>query len=346
MPTPTATIFVPYHALDEALPATVARTDAPNTFTADQTIDADLYVTGEVNPARRSAQRPKIDQLIGPGSGRTLLSNDLTAGMSLRYDLAAAAGKVTVGNYDTQTYQPLALEADHIALTTGTFPPGMEEHVRVHSSGGVTVGEGATHDTDPGVGVLVATTAQFTAGLPSAQVRASAASRVLGRGASGPGPVEELTLGTGLVIEGTTLRATAQDSGYFGYGFSTQTTEPPSAQTARLNAGHPYTAATKLWVTFQNANSEDLYFLWMRTTVGSTVLVQDKDHHPQYAEFTVTAAVLDKGTYCEIPVSWHANGTALATQACLVRTTEPVVGAALETRLAALEARVAALEGA
>jgi hypothetical protein len=149
--------------------------------------------------------------------------------------------------------------------------------------------------------------------------------RLLGRSDRGIGPAEPLLIGAGLALDGTTLVATAKNSGVFGYGFSTQTTEPPANQTVRVNAGHPYTAATKVWASFQNSNSEDLYFGWMRTPPGSTLLVQDKDNHVQYAEFTVTGAVLDKGTYCEVPVVWRANGSALATQAVLVRTTTPAV---------------------
>jgi hypothetical protein len=472
----------------------VAQVGISNTFTADQTVNGDLYVTGEINPARVAAQRTKINQLIGPGSGRTLLSTDLVAGMSLRYDESATSGKITVGNYDTQTYQPLAIEADHISLTTGTFPPGMEEHLRVHPSGGVTVGEGVEHDTDPGVGIVRAR------GL---DVPLSAAERLWGRGASGVGPVEELTLGpnlymegttlkvrtssttllqydwnsttvppptssqiridaappyttattlwvrpittdgidasrplvelqpdtrllvqdkndstlyidlvttgptvsqtgyfeipvrwlanggalvsnqacllavgqrqqtpatlpalslvgrgdsgagaaetitlgTGLSFEGTVLTATAKNSGVYGYAFATQLTAPPSAQSVRINAGHPYTAATKVFVTFLNTNGEDLYYGWMRTPVGSTLLIQNKANHLLFAEFTLTAAPLDKGAYAELPVTWKANGTALTAQACLVRTTEPVVTATQwAERVSALEARVAVLE--
>jgi hypothetical protein len=171
------------------------------------------------------------------------------------------------------------------------------------------------------------------------QISPVQASRLLGRSATGAGDAEELAIGAGLELQGATLVATAQNSGLYGYGFSVQTTEPPSARTARLNAPHPYTASTKLWITFQNSNSEDLYFEWMGVPVGSVLLVQDKDTHGQFAELTVTAPPIDKGTYCEFPVAWKANGTALATQDCLVRTHLGGALAALEARIAALEAR-------
>src|SRR6185295_15563242 len=43
----------------------VARTNVSNTFTGDQTVDGDLFVTGEVNPARFAEQKPKIDLFTG-----------------------------------------------------------------------------------------------------------------------------------------------------------------------------------------------------------------------------------------------------------------------------------------
>jgi len=341
----------------DPIDAAAAFTNASNTFSGDQTIDGNLIVTGEINPARWAAQRPKVAQLAGEGV-RTLLSNDLIAGMSLRHDHEQSAGRITVGNFEAQIYRPLLLEADRISLVTGVVPPGLVEHVRVHPTGGVTVGAGVDHETDPGLGIVRAqgldstplNASMLTSGqVPPERLVVSAASRVLGSGDTGGGPVQELTLGTGLEVQGSTLVATAKNSSQFGYGFSTQTTEPPARETARLNGGHPYTAVTKAWIDFQNANSEDLYWTWMRVPIGSVLLVQDKDTHTQYAEFTTTGAPIDKGTYVEFPVSWRANGTALATQACLVRaTTVPVSASAaegdLEARLLALEARVAALE--
>jgi len=134
MPTPTATIFLPYHALDDVIlrgtraaqpaasavvPGTLycvtdeanalersngttwdgyaptggggggapdphhathepggadalvgaAWTTLSNTFTGDQTIDGDLFVTGEVNPARLAEQKAKIDLFTGTPVG-------------------------------------------------------------------------------------------------------------------------------------------------------------------------------------------------------------------------------------------------------------------------------------
>jgi hypothetical protein len=362
MPNPTATLFVPYHALDDLHLEDAdefARTPAANVFTADQTIEGNLIVTGEINPAdlaaRWAAQRPKVEALERVSgreedSVRTLLSQNLTVGMSLRHDADLNQGRITVGNYDTQAYQPLVLEANHISLVTGTDPPGLSESVRVHT-GGVTLGQGADHDTDPGVGVLRARALQGTLAttdlsgmVAPAQVGPLPPARLLGRNATTTGPSETITVGAGLVLQGTTLSATAKPSGFFGYTFSSALTAPPVAQTLRFNAAYPYTAVTKVWVHYLNINSEDMYFGWMRLDPQSTLIVQDKESHAQYVEFKTSGPVIDRGTYAELPVAWKANGTALVNNNdCLARTMTP--GALeLETRLAALEARVAALE--
>jgi len=115
-------------------------------------------------------------------------------------------------------------------------------------------------------------------------------------------------------------------SGVFAYVFNTVTTAPPASQRIRFNAGHPYTAVTKLWADFSSSNSEDLYWGWMRIRVGSLIIVQDKDNHLQFAEFTTTGVPIDLGTYVELPVAWVSNGTALAVQAVLTRVTAPAPG--------------------
>jgi hypothetical protein len=136
-----------------------AKTNASNTFTGDQTVDGDLFVTGEVNPVVFARQKPKIDQFTLPVGGdpagsRTLLSRSLISGLSLRHDEALAQGRLSVGNYDTQVYQPLLFEVESFQVHTGVNPGNRVERLRVHPTGGVTVG--TVHTTDPGVGVLVA----------------------------------------------------------------------------------------------------------------------------------------------------------------------------------------------
>jgi len=150
----------PHHATHEpggsdAL-VDVAWTDAPNIFAADQTVDGDLFVTGTVNPLT-DAQRDQINALTGEeGGARTLMSSSFVSGLSLRHDEAVARGRIACGNYDTQTYQPLAFEVEALEVHTGISPASRVEHVRVHPLGGVTVGEGAEHDTDPGLGMIKA----------------------------------------------------------------------------------------------------------------------------------------------------------------------------------------------
>lgn len=136
----------------DPIDADAAFKNASNTFVGDQTIDGDLFVTGEIDPVVRMRQLPKINQLVGdPTGSRMLMSKSLVAGLSLRHDDDLSHGRIAVGNYDTQTYQPLLIEAESVQFRTGINPPGLTENVRIHASGGVTVG--LTHN-DPGAGVL------------------------------------------------------------------------------------------------------------------------------------------------------------------------------------------------
>ena len=124
-----------------------------NTFEGDQTVDGDLFVTGTVNPLTAD-QRDRINQLIGdPTGSRMLMSSSYVSGLSLRHDEDAALGRIACGNYDAQTYQPLVIESQEFQIKTGLTPPGLIEQVRVHPSGGVTVGD---HSVDPGGGIVKA----------------------------------------------------------------------------------------------------------------------------------------------------------------------------------------------
>lgn len=138
-----------------------AWTDVSNVFAGDQTIDGDLFVTGEVNPVRLAEQKAKIDLFtdtpVGDPSGsRTVMSKSLVSGLSIRHEEDLGRGRLSVGNYDTQLYQPLLFEVEEFQVHTGVSPGDRVEHLRVHPDGGVTVGEGADHDTDPGVGIIKA----------------------------------------------------------------------------------------------------------------------------------------------------------------------------------------------
>ena len=263
MPNPTATIFVPYHALDDAIDdPTIARTNQSNTFEGDQTIDGDLIVTGEINPTRLAEQMPKVRALEGRGVGetvgsRTLMSASLASGMSLRHDEDAGLGYVTVGNFDTQLYQPLLLQAESVQVSTG-ISPLIAEHLRVHPSGGVTVGDGADHATDPGLGVLHAR-GLGTTPLNTASLTPLPAARVLGRGSAAGGPPEPLLIGTGLTIDGSVLRTVPRRSLAGRYDYATVLTPPPLNGQVRMNALFPYTAVTQVYVSYQTRDNEDMY---------------------------------------------------------------------------------------
>ena len=81
-------------------------------------------------------------------------------------------GGFACGNYETQTYQPLAFEVEALEVHTGTSPAARVEHVRVHPLGGLTVGVGPDHATDPGEGnvrvggTVTAATVDLTEGVP------------------------------------------------------------------------------------------------------------------------------------------------------------------------------------
>jgi len=125
----------------------------PNIFEGDQTVDGDLFVTGTITPVSQ-AQLDRINQLIGdPTGSRMLMSSNYQSGLSLRHDEDLELGRIACGNYDAQTYQPLIVETESFHVKTG-ISPVLEEHLRVHPSGGITVG--VDHSVDPGTGVVKA----------------------------------------------------------------------------------------------------------------------------------------------------------------------------------------------
>jgi len=138
---------------DEILPA--AWINQSNIFEGDQTVDGDLFVTGTITPITQE-QLNKINQLIGdPTGSRMLMSSNYASGLSLRHDDDLAIGRIACGNYDQQTYEPLIIESESFHIKTG-ISPVLAEHVKIHPSGGVTVGDSVDHSTDPGTGVVKA----------------------------------------------------------------------------------------------------------------------------------------------------------------------------------------------
>lgn len=95
------------------------------------------------------------------------------------------------------------------------------------------------------------------------------------------------------------------------YDFSTVITEPPTGSQIRLNAVHPYTAATKAWIRTLSSNGLEIRGLLLVVTTGSTIYVQNKTNSAQYALLTTTGDPIDKTSYVEFPVEWKNNGTAL-----------------------------------
>ena len=317
MPTPTATIFVPYHALDAAIDdPTLARTNQSNTFEGDQTIDGDLFVTGEVNPVLLREQLPKIAALEGrawpvgdPVGSRTLMSKSLVSGLSVRHDEAAALGKITVGNYDAQVYQPFEFEVQSLRVQTGLAPGTSAEHLRVHPSGGVTVGDGADHATDPGVGVLHAR-GLGTTPLHTASLTPLPAARVLGRGSAAGGPPEPLLIGAGLTIDGTVLRTVPRRSLAGRYDYAIVLTPPPLNGQVRMNALFPYTAVSQLYVSYQTRDNEDMYWTWPNLPIGTRLILQNQADHTRVLELRTTAVPVDAGTSFKIDVAYSAAGPA------------------------------------
>ena len=161
----------------------------------------------------------------------------------------------------------------------------------------------------PGTGAAVATIANEAVTYAKVQ-NVSGASKLLGRGAAtGAGDVEELTLGTGLSMTGTTVNG-PRNSALVNYTYNTGA-EPPNAGQIRMDFGFPWTATTKLWVRFVSVDDQDVYWGIMILSIGSAILVQDKDVHTSYARFVTTGAPIDKGLYAEIPVAWVANGSSI-----------------------------------
>jgi hypothetical protein len=309
MPTPTATIFVPYHALDDvhlrglrsAQPAATAVVPGTLYYVSDEGALETSTGTAWVPFAAAAGGTPGPEGPEGP-AGPT--------------GPAGATG-------------PAGPEGD--AGPTGATGPGV-------AAGGTTgqvltktsATDYATHWQMPSTAVAAHHASHETGGADAITALAPTVLTpltgpvVVGR-ETGTGAAETLTVGAGLQIAAGTVTATARASGVFNYGFnSTAFVAPPANSVIRLDAGAPYTSVTKVWADFDSADGQDLYYGWMRITVGSSLMIQDKDNHNQFAEFTVASAPVDQGTYAEVPVTHLAHGSvALATQAVLVRITTP-----------------------
>ena len=108
------------------------------------------------------------------------------------------------------------------------------------------------------------------------------------------------------------------------YDFSTQIVEPPTGNQLRLNAAHPYTAVTRMWLRNLTTDGADVRLLLLEVPTGSRMVVQDKNDSGLYGDFRTTAAPVDKTSYVEFRVSWTANGLALLNQGASVFISTPV----------------------
>jgi hypothetical protein len=93
----------------------------------------------------------------------------------------------------------------------------------------------------------------------------------------------------------------------FPYTFSDALTEPPTGAQVRLNAAHPYTAASKLWVRYLGRDARD-YWRGLATLKDARIVLQDETDHTIVAEFVMTAASIDKGSYFEWPIAHISHG--------------------------------------
>jgi hypothetical protein len=119
-----------------------------------------------------------------------------------------------------------------------------------------------------------------------------------------------LTLATGVPV----WQAAPTGGGAVGeWNWSTITTSPATGTQMRLNAAHPYTAATTLWVRYQTVNGTDARIALLLTKPGQTLHIQDKTTSTNYVRLSVTATPTDDTANGQVilPVAWIGNGNAI-----------------------------------
>jgi len=240
----------------------------------------------------------------------------------------SGGGSVAVGSVETVGSTPVPHHVQH--------EPGGGDPLTVDSTPSIgslrTLGPGA-NQAAPGNDARFSTPALHHAthepgGTDVLQLTDTAV--VLGRATAGAGAVEEITLGDNLFLDGTTLSATSRNSAFVVYSFSAVQVAPPGTNQIRFDAGYPYTAVTTLWMALVTADGQDVYRGLLIVATGSTILVQDKNDHTQYAIFTTTGAAIDHTTYVEFPVVHQAHGSSISGgQLVLVQNAGAPAGAGL-----------------
>jgi hypothetical protein len=100
---------------------------------------------------------------------------------------------------------------------------------------------------------------------------------------------------------------------------------PPLSGFIRFDAGSPYSAVTKVRVSINAQDGNDVYWGLMLTQIGSRLLIQDTTSHTTFAEFETTADPVDLTSYIEFSVTFIAQGTALSNnETVLLRIGNPV----------------------
>lgn len=164
----------------------------------------------------------------------------------------------------------IALSGSAADLDTGTIPAGrMPAH---------------TGDVTSSAGAVALTIPNDTVTYPKMQ-NASAASRLLGRGsASGAGDIEEITLGSGLSMTGTSLAATFTDPWTYDKLTTTFATTSTSAVTCGLsiagssflaNSFYEFEALVRLY--YDSGNFPTVSFVWPTGLTAGGVLIIGPD---------------------------------------------------------------------
>lgn len=114
--------------------------------------------------------------------------------------------------------------------------------------------------------------------------------------------------------DGAWAEVSGGGAGYSNSGewtFGTTITEPPSSGQIRFNNA-TQNSATKMWIHETTATSIDVsIMLRLAIQPSGTIYLQDKDTAAQYKVFNVTGAIIDKGAYIEVPISFREGGTDL-----------------------------------